>query len=91
MSFVVGDIEKMPFQQGVFDVIICQSVLEHVKGKEKAIGEIAFSLKRGGKILTSTTNAFSPAYFIDDILPKLLLKTFFVLCVGLNIMNVTGD
>jgi SAM-dependent methyltransferase len=68
--FVVGDIAKMPFHEDTFDVIICQDVLEHVKYKENAISEIAFSLKRGGKILISTTNTFNPSMFIDDILPK---------------------
>jgi 2-polyprenyl-3-methyl-5-hydroxy-6-metoxy-1,4-benzoquinol methylase len=70
LSFVVGDIEKMPFHEDTFDVIICQDVIEHVKDKENAISEIAFSLKRGAKILVSTTNAFNPSMFIDDILPK---------------------
>jgi len=70
LSFVVGDIAKMPFHEDTFDVIICQDVLEHVKDKENAISEIAFSLRRGGKILISTTNALNPSMFIDDILPK---------------------
>jgi len=67
--FVIGDIRKMPFHEDAFDVIICQDVLEHVKGKQAGIRELAFSLKRGGKILISTTNSFSPEMFIDDILP----------------------
>jgi len=69
-SFIIGDIEKMPFPNDAFDVIICQDVLEHVKGKENAISEIIFSLKRGGKMLISTTNGLNPEMFVDDILPK---------------------
>jgi 2-polyprenyl-3-methyl-5-hydroxy-6-metoxy-1,4-benzoquinol methylase len=70
LSFIVGDIEKMPFHEDTFDVIICKDVLEHVKCNENAISEIAFSLKREGKIFISTTNALNPAMFIDGILPK---------------------
>ena len=72
LSFVVGDIENMPFREDTFDLAICQDVLEHIKDKEKAISDIAFSLKKGGKTLISTTNAFNPAMFIDDILPKIV-------------------
>jgi SAM-dependent methyltransferase len=69
-SFVVGDVEKMPFHEDTFDAIICQDVLEHVKNKEIAISEIASSLKRGGRIFISTTNAFNPSMFIDGMLPE---------------------
>lgn len=70
LSFLIGNMEKMPFREDTFDIIICQDALEHVKDKENTISEIAFSLKRGGKILISTTNALNPSMFIDGILPK---------------------
>lgn len=35
VSFLVGDLEKMPFHKDVFDVIVCCDVLEHVKDSEK--------------------------------------------------------
>ena len=82
LSFVVGDIEKMPFRENIFDVIISQDVLEHVKDKENAIFGIAFSLKRGGKIIASTTNAFNPAMFVDNHLPKKVSGTIVRLLKG---------
>lgn len=70
LSFLVGDLEKIPFRKNIFDVIICCDVLEHVNDSEKGIKELASSLKKGGKLLTSTSNAFNPAMFVDGILPK---------------------
>lgn len=81
-SFVVGDMEKMPFREDVFDLIISQDVFEHIKDKEKAVSEIAFSLKEKGKILLSTTNAFNPSMFIDEILPKNISETIIRLLGG---------
>lgn len=49
-------------------------VLEHVRNKN-AVSQMAFSLKRGGKILVSISNAFSPAMSIDDVLPEHLSET----------------
>ncbi len=70
LSFLVGDLEKMPFRKNIFDVVVCCDVLEHVKNPEKAIRELAFSVKKGGELLICTTNAFNPAMFVDGVLPK---------------------
>lgn len=70
LSFLVGDLEKIPFRKKRFDVIVCCDVLEHVKNSENVIKEFASSLKKGGKLVICTTNAFNPAMFIDGILPK---------------------
>lgn len=75
LSFVVGDLENIPFRRNAFDVIICCDVLEHVKNSEKAIKELAFSLKTGGVLLACTTNAFNPAMLVDRILPKKISAT----------------
>lgn len=69
-SFLVADIQRMPFRESIFDIIICQDVLEHVRNKQNAVDEMAFSLKRGGKMLISTSNSFNPGMLIDEILPK---------------------
>lgn len=70
VSFLVSDIENTPFRKNQFNLIICYDVLEHLKDSEKAIKELAFSLKERGKLLISTTNAFNPTMFIDIKLPK---------------------
>jgi SAM-dependent methyltransferase len=42
------DIHKMPFQDGEFDMVLCNHVLEHVEDDAKAMAEIYRVLKPGG-------------------------------------------
>lgn len=70
LAFLVGDIEELPFRKNQFDVIVSRDVLEHLKDSEKATRELAFSLKKGGKLLICTSNAFNPSSIIDGVLPK---------------------
>lgn len=73
-AFLVGDIDKLPFSKERFNLIVCCDVLEHVKNPEKAIKELAFSLKRGGVLLISTSNLFNPAMFIDIKFPRKVIS-----------------
>lgn len=70
LSFLVADIQRMPFRENIFDIISCQDVLEHVRNKQNAVDEMAFSLKRGGKMLITTSNSFNPGMLIDETIPK---------------------
>jgi len=46
---VVGDLcGKLPFQDGVFDLVVCTSVLEHVIDDRAALHEIDRVLREGG-------------------------------------------
>lgn len=47
---VLGVAEDMPFEDGVFDGVICLNVLEHVKDPFKSANEIVRVLKPGGKL-----------------------------------------
>jgi len=42
------DIQRMPFNDNVFDVVICNHVLEHVENDCKAMAEILRVMKKGG-------------------------------------------
>jgi arsenite methyltransferase len=53
VEFVLGDIEKMPFEQEIFDVVISNCVLNLVPDKTKAFREIFRVLKRGGHFCVS--------------------------------------
>ena len=47
---VVGDAHSLPFKSNVFDSIICQAVLEHVKNPKKVVDEMLRVLKPGGHV-----------------------------------------
>ncbi|SUZ80169.1 uncharacterized protein METZ01_LOCUS33023 [marine metagenome] len=42
------DIHNMPFENNVFDIVLCNHVLEHVKDDILALKEIRRVLKKGG-------------------------------------------
>jgi arsenite methyltransferase len=47
-EFRVADARELPFDDGVFDVVICESVLAFVPGKDKAASEFVRVAKSGG-------------------------------------------
>ena len=53
IKFVVGDAEKIPFDDQYFDVVISDCVLNLVPDKKKAFKEINRVLKQGGRIAIS--------------------------------------
>lgn len=46
-----GKLEKLPYKNNFFDVVISFDVLEHIQDKEKVLNEMMRVLKPGGKIL----------------------------------------
>lgn len=52
MNIVVnGDSQRLPFKDGIFDVIICRSLLHHLPEPRKGIFEMSRVLKKGGEIV----------------------------------------
>lgn len=47
-EFRVADARELPFDDGTFDVVICESVLAFLSGREKAMGELVRVTKPGG-------------------------------------------
>ncbi|MFZ7128738.1 MAG: class I SAM-dependent methyltransferase [Desulfobacterales bacterium] len=54
-----GDVRTLPFPDGVFDLVICSEVLEHIDRDEKAAAEIVRVLKPGGDLVVSVPR-FTP-------------------------------
>lgn len=50
---VVADAANMPFQDSVFDYVICSEVLEHVPDPRRVLAEIHRVLRPGGKLLAT--------------------------------------
>lgn len=45
---VIGDAQRLPFADEVFDGVVCQAVLEHVPRPQQVVGEMLRVLRRGG-------------------------------------------
>ncbi len=56
VGYVRGDLERLPFSDGSFDVVFCISVLEHLaeEAMKGALGELARVLRPGGRLLLTT-------------------------------------
>ena len=51
ISFVQGDICKMPFESGTFDIVLCTEVLEHLENPSEALSEL-MRVSKGAVIVT---------------------------------------
>lgn len=70
LCFVVAGIENLPFMNGIFDLVFCCDVLEHVTRKRSALQEISRVSKQGGQFVGSTTNLLNPIVFFDSFAPR---------------------
>lgn len=52
-GFTAADIRRLPFDAGVFDLVICSEVLEHVREDRTAAGELVRVIKPGGNLVVS--------------------------------------
>lgn len=63
-SFVVADVMRLPFKQGVFIQAICSEVLEHVEDDRMATKELSRVLKPSGRLVV--TFPHRKFYFTND-------------------------
>ncbi|MHB1538646.1 MAG: class I SAM-dependent methyltransferase [Solirubrobacteraceae bacterium] len=54
-TFVSFDGERIPFEDGSFDLIFCKQVLEHVRRPEPLLAEVSRCLTRHGRFAGSTS------------------------------------
>ncbi|GCD78589.1 hypothetical protein JCM31826_20710 [Thermaurantimonas aggregans] len=82
-QFFQGDILNIPFENEVFDLVICLGVLQHTPSTEKAIHELWRVVKPGGKLIADhyhfrwsyyTTVIPFFRFFIKRLPPKYSMK-----------------
>jgi ubiquinone/menaquinone biosynthesis C-methylase UbiE len=54
-TYLVADVQELPFADSCFDLVIANHMLFHVPDRERAVDEIARVLRSGG-VLVATTN-----------------------------------
>lgn len=67
---IVGTVEKLPFENNFFDLVISEWVLEHLPEPEKAFHEIYRVLKPGGKVIFLTPNVWNYNVWIIRAIPN---------------------
>jgi ubiquinone/menaquinone biosynthesis C-methylase UbiE len=66
VRFLRGDLDRLPFEDRSFDLVVCALVFEHVEHIEPAITEAARVLVPGGKYVVSV---FHPAFLWKGVVP----------------------
>jgi 2-polyprenyl-3-methyl-5-hydroxy-6-metoxy-1,4-benzoquinol methylase len=56
VSFLPADICKLPFDDAAFELITCFEVIEHIEGRDEALGELARVLATNGVLAISSPN-----------------------------------
>lgn len=67
IKFEIADAHKLPFKNGMFDLVVCTEVLEHVDDPRHVITEIKRVLKKNGRAiieLDSGSILFSTVWFL---------------------------
>ena len=60
----------MPFQDGAFNTVVCNSSLEHIRHVDRALSEIARVLRIGGTFATTLPSEHYPEYLLGATLAR---------------------
>lgn len=72
-----GDIEKLPFDDAQFDLVLSTGVIEYLKGDATVLGEMFRVLKPGGYLILPVTNFWSPVNTFDALIEFLKRQAWF--------------
>jgi SAM-dependent methyltransferase len=86
---VLGDLHHLPFADKSIDTVILLHVLEHVRGPEQVIREIARVMKSGGKLFLAVPFIHQVHHAPDDHhrFTRYALEQLF-LSSGLNVLSI---
>jgi SAM-dependent methyltransferase len=66
---IVSDLENLSVKKNYFNVVHLSNVVEHLNNPERVFNEASQVLKKGGILIISTKNIYSPFMFINIFLP----------------------
>ncbi len=67
---VEGNLERLPFRDGAFDLVTANMVVEHWLDVHKILQEIRRVLKPGGLFIFHTPNFLNPMIFTASLVPQ---------------------
>ena len=73
-TFMVADAEKLPFEDGSFDIIVCNASFHHYIHPDTVLNEMHRVLKNGGKLLIGDPYVPTPIRPVMNVLTKFSKK-----------------
>jgi ubiquinone/menaquinone biosynthesis C-methylase UbiE len=71
VSYQIGDIEALPFADGVFDVVCSAGVIEYLPRFDQALSEMRRVLRPGGILILPTTNSSAPSHWLRPLMERI--------------------
>lgn len=65
-SFEIGDVLRMPFEDGSFDIVWSKHLLQWVAGRQQALAEFVRVAKPGGRVVCCNFDRFCLAHYPVD-------------------------
>jgi SAM-dependent methyltransferase len=69
---LAGNLESLPFDDGAFDLVTANMVVEHLSNPAAALGEINRVLRPGGRLIFHTPNRLAPFTRLTERSPQWL-------------------
>lgn len=73
VRFIACPAEELPFDEGYFDLVICDELIEHVPKAEILLDEIGRVIKKDGILIISTPNRNRISAIFKKLVPQKLL------------------
>lgn len=64
-GFVLGDAQHLPFENEVFDRVLCSHIVEHVRQPKQLLQEVHRVMKGGGSLQLEFPNGFSLLEYVN--------------------------
>jgi 2-polyprenyl-3-methyl-5-hydroxy-6-metoxy-1,4-benzoquinol methylase len=75
-KLVLASAQALPLQEGSFDLVTCNMVVEHLSDPEQSFAQMARMLSSGGRLILHTPNLWNYAVFMNHTIARLVPRKF---------------
>src|SRR6185436_20141247 len=76
-SLTLGNIEKLPYPDASFDLVLSTGVIEYLRHDATVLREMSRVLRPGGYLILPVTNLWSPVNYLDFFVEFLKRQEWF--------------
>lgn len=78
IAFQLGDIERLPYADATFDLVVSTGVIEYLPDDARVLAEFRRVLKPGGALVLPVTNASAPSLWLESTVEFLKRRRWFM-------------